>query len=150
MRIGDWSSDVCPAYLLIIRGAKGVEPFAECGHSCPAGVGRMPLLGGRVDGEALLVAERENRQAGRGCSERGMIADIARMIDDAIGHQEDCQIERERRIAGNLPDGQSRRLSCELCPRSRSEEHTSELQSLMRISYSVFCLKKYTQYINTL
>src|SRR3546814_3926342 len=27
-------------------------------------------------------------------------------------------------------------------PISRSEEHTSELQSLMRISYSVFCLKK--------
>src|SRR3546814_15028047 len=26
--------------------------------------------------------------------------------------------------------------------RSRSEEHTSELQSLMRISYAVFCLKK--------
>src|SRR3546814_4099932 len=26
----------------------------------------------------------------------------------------------------------------------RSEEHTSELQSLMRISYAVFCLKKYT------
>src|SRR3546814_3115324 len=27
-------------------------------------------------------------------------------------------------------------------PRHRSEEHTSELQSLMRISYAVFCLKK--------
>src|SRR3546814_3835652 len=27
-------------------------------------------------------------------------------------------------------------------PTARSEEHTSELQSLMRISYSVFCLKK--------
>src|SRR3546814_1273643 len=27
-------------------------------------------------------------------------------------------------------------------PHSRSEEHTSELQSLMRISYAVFCLKK--------
>src|SRR3546814_10588218 len=27
----------------------------------------------------------------------------------------------------------------------RSEEHTSELQSLMRISYAVFCLKKQTQ-----
>src|SRR3546814_9764102 len=27
-------------------------------------------------------------------------------------------------------------------PSSRSEEHTSELQSLMRISYAVFCLKK--------
>src|SRR3546814_6735189 len=29
---------------------------------------------------------------------------------------------------------------------SRSEEHTSELQSLMRISYAVFCLKKKTQH----
>src|SRR3546814_2666301 len=29
-----------------------------------------------------------------------------------------------------------------LCPTLRSEEHTSELQSLMRISYAVFCLKK--------
>src|SRR3546814_1551295 len=28
------------------------------------------------------------------------------------------------------------------CPKMRSEEHTSELQSLMRISYAVFCLKK--------
>src|SRR3546814_3231519 len=28
------------------------------------------------------------------------------------------------------------------CPELRSEEHTSELQSLMRISYAVFCLKK--------
>src|SRR3546814_2424568 len=32
---------------------------------------------------------------------------------------------------------------------SRSEEHTSELQSLMRISYAVFCLKKKQQQINT-
>src|SRR3546814_8341519 len=30
----------------------------------------------------------------------------------------------------------------------RSEEHTSELQSLMRISYAVFCLKKKQDYIN--
>src|SRR3546814_1072483 len=30
--------------------------------------------------------------------------------------------------------------------RCRSEEHTSELQSLMRISYAVFCLKKKKQY----
>src|SRR3546814_1836018 len=30
---------------------------------------------------------------------------------------------------------------------SRSEEHTSELQSLMRISYAVFCLKKKKNYI---
>src|SRR3546814_5273786 len=31
----------------------------------------------------------------------------------------------------------------------RSEEHTSELQSLMRISYAVFCLKKKTKQIST-
>src|SRR3546814_9782165 len=39
------------------------------------------------------------------------------------------------------------RASCQAlwqlrAPRRRSEEHTSELQSLMRISYAVFCLKK--------
>src|SRR3546814_7789624 len=32
---------------------------------------------------------------------------------------------------------------------SRSEEHTSELQSIMRISYAVFCLKKKTNEITT-
>src|SRR3546814_9682263 len=31
-------------------------------------------------------------------------------------------------------------------PQARSEEHTSELQSLMRISYAVFCLKKKKKY----
>src|SRR3546814_5976498 len=31
---------------------------------------------------------------------------------------------------------------CRICCNGRSEEHTSELQSLMRISYAVFCLKK--------
>src|SRR3546814_4669726 len=38
------------------------------------------------------------------------------------------------------------RLPCKAHPSpSRSEEHTSELQSLMRISYAVFCLKKKKQ-----
>src|SRR3546814_8410351 len=34
-------------------------------------------------------------------------------------------------------------------PRHRSEEHTSELQSLMRISYAVFCLNKKTKHTTT-
>src|SRR3546814_7586130 len=39
--------------------------------------------------------------------------------------------------------GRRRRSAMALeCPLWRSEEHTSELQSLMRISYAVFCLKK--------
>src|SRR3546814_2333415 len=43
-----------------------------------------------------------------------------------------------------VPNGVSDRLagSQPIPLRSRSEEHTSELQSLMRISYAVFCLKK--------
>src|SRR3546814_5579488 len=36
-----------------------------------------------------------------------------------------------------------------LLRRTRSEEHTSELQSLMRISYAVFCLKKKKKHILT-
>src|SRR3546814_8047283 len=35
-------------------------------------------------------------------------------------------------------------------PMARSEEHTSELQSLMRISYAVFCLKKKKNKTNTI
>src|SRR3546814_6021981 len=41
-----------------------------------------------------------------------------------------------RKIA-HVPDPPGR-----MCRSARSEEHTSELQSLMRISYAVFCLKK--------
>src|SRR3546814_9624754 len=35
--------------------------------------------------------------------------------------------------------------NCSFSPALRSEEHTSELQPLMRISYPVFCLKKKTR-----
>src|SRR3546814_2543836 len=42
-----------------------------------------------------------------------------------------------------LPDGTvAKPLTCSTARNVRSEEHTSELQSLMRISYAVFCLKK--------
>src|SRR3546814_6276223 len=37
------------------------------------------------------------------------------------------------------------RVGLPVSPSRRSEEHTSELQSLMRISYAVFCLKKKKQ-----
>src|SRR3546814_2753570 len=43
-----------------------------------------------------------------------------------------------RRFGGRWFSGRHRRRGY----RQRSEEHTSELQSLMRISYAVFCLKK--------
>src|SRR3546814_6387853 len=40
-------------------------------------------------------------------------------------------------------------FSCRPCAAPRSEEHTSELQSLMRISYAVFCLKKKISKVQT-
>src|SRR3546814_4140186 len=43
---------------------------------------------------------------------------------------------------GRIIRGNPRIEEIEINPLSRSEEHTSELQSLMRISYAVFCLKK--------
>src|SRR3546814_4681468 len=47
----------------------------------------------------------------------------------------------------DAPTAPAKAMPAHLCigcvpPSSRSEEHTSELQSLMRISYAVFCLKK--------
>src|SRR3546814_1796417 len=55
---------------------------------------------------------------------------------------------------GRRPEGAGRRTVEDHRPqprghralRARSEEHTSELQSLMRISYAVFCLKKKTKH----
>src|SRR3546814_1614468 len=41
-------------------------------------------------------------------------------------------------------EARTRQMSATDCIKQRSEEHTSELQSLMRISYAVFCLKKKT------
>src|SRR3546814_10003687 len=65
----------------------------------------------------------------------------------------DCDRERPRSRRDADPRGsrhsptpipENRSGACEAIYRSlcRSEEHTSELQSLMRISYAVFCLKK--------
>src|SRR3546814_2070763 len=51
---------------------------------------------------------------------------------------------RELRDGGTGRRG-TRRRARYARPHRRSEEHTSELQSLMRISYAVFCLKKKKQ-----
>src|SRR3546814_8348248 len=51
-----------------------------------------------------------------------------------------------RDIGGAVRGGDTKDFP-RLLARARSEEHTSELQSLMRISYAVFCLKKKNKYI---
>src|SRR3546814_7696722 len=52
-----------------------------------------------------------------------------------------CREQIEAKIDASAPDS-ARLLTSKLLLSRRSEEHTSELQSLMRISYAVFCLKK--------
>src|SRR3546814_3394577 len=47
-----------------------------------------------------------------------------------------------RRMAGLRGHSDPHAIQMKALPIVRSEEHTSELQSLMRISYAVFCLKK--------
>src|SRR3546814_13050650 len=65
----------------------------------------------------------------------------------AIGAELLCQQRQESmppgRVQGQIgsPEFGGAR-PCRHLPALRSEEHTSELQSLMRISYAVFCLKK--------
>src|SRR3546814_5713057 len=54
-----------------------------------------------------------------------------------VGEAGKARLERGETLGGRF--GPREFLAVE---RDRSEEHTSELQSLMRISYAVFCLKK--------
>src|SRR3546814_9966708 len=60
---------------------------------------------------------------------------VARVNSDVVGKF----VNLASRCAGSIHKRFDGRLA-EALP--RSEEHTSELQSLMRISYAVFCLKK--------
>src|SRR3546814_2599833 len=55
------------------------------------------------------------------------------------------QRDRTARAGGTIQEIERRpagKAELAIAPDDRSEEHTSELQSLMRISYAVFCLKK--------
>src|SRR3546814_9379751 len=113
MRISDWSSDVCSADLAAI----GVD-FR---HADIVQFERLRRqLGHRVDVDRVF-----RRLHGR--------ADILGAELEPIGSP------RLKRILRH-PDERGLELVGDLW--RRSEEHTSELQSLMRISYAVFCLKK--------
>src|SRR3546814_9891620 len=58
---------------------------------------------------------------------------------------EEVEPSERRKLVEHHQQLMARRVSG---ARTRSEEHTSELQSLMRISYAVFCLKKKKQHID--
>src|SRR3546814_8921320 len=67
---------------------------------------------------------------------------------ERIGHLRARRLDhprhRDHRLVENIPADLARigGVLAGMAAGTRSEEHTSELQSLMRISYAVFCLKK--------
>src|SRR3546814_4941087 len=126
MRISDWSSDVCSSDLQTYR-------YARAGGLCRVQAGFIASEEGDRN-EALHIAMRTPAALAGGCLHVGRRA-------FRQGRRGRCQpAPRTDRTASELRRG-SRGRSAEA--RSlRSEEHTSELQSLMRISYAVFCLKK--------
>src|SRR3546814_657994 len=110
------------------------------------------LLGVRRDNDGLRI-EVHDTGPGIEADMQSAIFDEFRRGDDAPGQGLGLGLSIAERIAQLLdaplilrskPDGSSRPDHSMLDQGSRSEEHTSELQSLMRISYAVFCLKKKT------
>src|SRR3546814_3920803 len=120
MRISDWSSDVCSSDLPVIRA----------------------LLSLSLACLALPAAAQPISAADRGQT----IDEIARLLEARY-----VDADKGRRLATELrrARGQWEAVADGPALASRSEEHTSELQSLMRISYAVFCLKKKNKKYNT-
>src|SRR3546814_7577794 len=123
MRISDWSSDVCSSDLLLALqrprslGEGGVEDGARRRRHQAEG----PLPVGLV---VARVVARQRRHVGEVAPAGGPVgAEMEPLVGVAEAVQEMHLLEGLRAVV-------------------RSEEHTSELQSLMRISYAVFCLKK--------
>src|SRR3546814_4636293 len=114
MRISDWSSDVCSSDLTAYSVDADVPPADVSNNE-----GSM-----FKPGEAWQSPDRSRSIRVEAMTETGFTVTIGPQL---------------RITGGRLPG--LRKAADQLAPQ-RSEEHTSELQSLMRISYAVFCLKK--------
>src|SRR3546814_3957103 len=131
MRISDWSSDVCPSDL-VLDDQQRARLAADFGYL------RFRLL--------RLLGNGQKYPYGRSFARPAVDFSMpARLGNEAI--------DLAQTQAGALADflGGEKRVESPCLHlrrhplsgiRHRSEEHTSELQSLMRISYAVFCLKK--------
>src|SRR3546814_1725527 len=121
MRISDWSSDVCSSDL--------IGYWFSVAWIFERQAGGFQLCGGLRRHMSCCEA---GASAGSLCGSR---RDRSAACDDGRGR---FPADRNHQLyfCGAKPAvGDAWR-------RGRSEEHTSELQSLMRISYAVFCLKK--------
>src|SRR3546814_10719776 len=140
MRISDWSSDVCSSDLLIRR----LRQKLRRGH-----VGREPLLDARVAGESpLRHGDRHALVTGIGSHgvdvgdyKRAQLEEVEKVVEPVRVRTADLHygqvLAAELRLPGrrlvSLADHGGKQ---EPLRRARSEEHTSELQSLMRNSYA--------------
>src|SRR3546814_4276394 len=90
--------------------------------------------------------QRNLRQGGDDRFDLGGVDPLAPRFDQILGAAGDGDVAARidaRKIPGIEPAIVGRVLAVtEIALDDRSEEHTSELQSLMRTSYAVFCLKK--------
>src|SRR3546814_6139670 len=120
MRISDWSSDVCSSDLSYEAGLK------------------FNLLDRRLTGSiAAYYVDWTNQQV----SNTLFVASVSRTVT-AIANAAKSRVKGiEFEGSAVLTDGFILNVGYSLND-ARSEEHTSELQSLMRTSYAVFCLKK--------
>src|SRR3546814_5872400 len=75
------------------------------------------------------------------CLERGGEHAEAAHLNLLLVCADICRVSADTMLRGADVHGVTCGACAEICER-RSEEHTSELQSLMRISYAVLCLKK--------
>src|SRR3546814_9734072 len=139
MRISDWSSDVCSSDLRTDHQQRLVRIIAAELARDDDDHPREPEQRRRDRARADLLAEEDHghieRHQRRDEGERDRLGDRQprERPEEAERHPGDEEraprVNPQRRPAGPF----------------RSEEHTSELQSLMRTSYAVFCLKKKTQ-----
>src|SRR3546814_9102785 len=127
MRISDWSSDVCSSDLAVdAAGKPTTDPVAALGgFLLPFGAHKGSGLSQAIELLSGVLA------GGR------FLTDITPWTDfpeqpSGTGHF--FLLIDPKRLLGDAYDAAIARF--------RSEEHTSELQSLMRISYAAFCLKK--------
>src|SRR3546814_3278783 len=105
------------------------------------------LLAGQVADVTPGVDQRAlQRRVAEAIAQRGGVLDLdeiqraARLLRDRLAQP--LQHRRARVQSGDRMATVAAALALERARAARSEEHTSELQSLMRISYAVFCLKK--------
>src|SRR3546814_7170974 len=141
MRISDWSSDVCSSDLF----AKGnIEAIVESSKIAAKGfeaLGQDSAEYGRKSFEDATATLKQFAAVKSPAEFFKLQSDYVRSAFDAVVAETSKKTEAVLKLAGDVAQPLSNRAAVA----ARSEEHTSELQSLMRISYAVFCLKKKKQ-----